>query len=146
MVGVLVGVDRRGRSRALLARDLEVHVDVQARIDDDRLAAVAKHIGGAAQISIKNLSKEHRQPSEIFLTCLMRKVPPIAVDFKARAGGGGLSVTLADMSRGVTVAALAAITLSLAGPFTGRAAAAGSTFIRVNQVGYAERARRSAPT
>jgi endoglucanase len=40
------------------------------------------------------------------------------------------------MCRVGTVAALAALALGAAGPLAGRAAAAGSTFIRVNQVGY----------
>jgi hypothetical protein len=59
VVGVLVGVDHVRDRQALLSRDLQVDVDVPAGVDDDRLAAVAEQVGGAAKVVIQHLRKEH---------------------------------------------------------------------------------------
>jgi hypothetical protein len=60
--------------QTLLARDLEVDVDIEARINDDRLAAVSDHIRRTAKIPIQHLTKEHGEPSWLFLTLLVDKV------------------------------------------------------------------------
>ena len=59
MVGVLVGVDHVGDPQPLLGGDLQVGVDVPARVDDDRLAGIPDHVRGATKVAVQHLTEEH---------------------------------------------------------------------------------------
>ncbi len=52
MVGVIVGVQDVGDPQPSAVCDLEVDIDVESRIDDHRLPAVAQQVRGTSEISI----------------------------------------------------------------------------------------------
>ena len=59
VVGVVVRVDHVRDAQSLLRGDLQVHVDVKARIDHDRLSPVPQDVGGAPEIPVEHLPEEH---------------------------------------------------------------------------------------
>ena len=60
VVGVRVRLDDVHDAEAVAARELEVLVDRDRRVDHDRLARVGDDVRGAAEICIDQLAEEHR--------------------------------------------------------------------------------------
>jgi hypothetical protein len=58
-VGVIVGLQHVGYRQALVASDLQVEdIDVPARIDDNRLTAVSRHVRATAEVAKQSLPEE----------------------------------------------------------------------------------------
>ncbi len=61
VVGVIVRLEDVRDAKAVLFGEREVVVDVPLRVDDSSLAAVRDHVGGAAEVLVQHLPKEHRR-------------------------------------------------------------------------------------
>ncbi len=62
VIGVVVGLEDVGDAHVQVARQLEVLLDLEARVDDGRDAGlvVADEVRGAAEVVVNYLSKDHR--------------------------------------------------------------------------------------
>jgi hypothetical protein len=62
VVCVIVRLDDMRDSQALGASDLHVFLDLPARVDDHRLAAIPEQVRGTSEITMKHLPEEHAPP------------------------------------------------------------------------------------
>ena len=65
-------------SHAQVARELEVLVDLEARVDDggDARVLVADQVGGAAQVVVGDLAEDHRVRASVALGASLPPRPP----------------------------------------------------------------------
>src|SRR5919109_961826 len=59
VVGVVMGLEHVPDLEVVLAREVEVLLDLPLRVDDRRFATVGDHVRGAAEILVQHLPEEH---------------------------------------------------------------------------------------
>ena len=83
VVGVVVGLEDVLDAHAHVARELEVLVDLEARVDDggDARVLVADQVGGAAEVVVGDLAEDHvaLRGAPAGLACSQASMPPLTL-------------------------------------------------------------------